>query len=194
MHQELITNNINYINEANIILNELDLLKYISKLGETFITGSLFLELMVWRDLDLYVDYENVNMSKIYDLIPEICKTFKPFWCEFKDTTDFNDGSPKGYFLGFETKVIKNEVWNIDIWFINKNEITNSNAYMQKLKQSLTSDNKLKILDIKSKVYKDYMSKNISSLDVYESVINSNIQNEEEFWNLIKQRNKQPLL
>jgi len=169
--------------EADVFLYELGLHEFIKKHGDYYIAGSYDYDLMVWRDLDLYVSSSKVSLSSIYDLISEINKAFKPFW--FMGKQDTASDSSDCYFIGFETKILNNVVWNFDIWFFSEYELDKQRNYTKWLKDGLNKNPEYQkiILEIKSDIYKnsDYGSKYFS-IDLYKSVIEGNVKNSDEFY------------
>lgn len=170
--------------EADMLLREYSLFSYLEKYGKVDITGSYSLDLMVWRDLDLYVDVSNVSLKDLYDIVSHICQTFEPVWCEFKDTRNDDSGCPKGYFCGFETDIIDNKRWNVDIWFTDTQYIHDNRKYIDGIILSLDDIKREAILDLKSRLYSHPgYCKDFFSVDIYSAVINGGVTTEAGFWN-----------
>ncbi|RLI51537.1 hypothetical protein DRO61_02215 [Candidatus Bathyarchaeota archaeon] len=55
--------NLTLISEANTILNDYNLLKILEKFGTPHIHGSYSLNLMTWRDLDLYLENDEITVK-----------------------------------------------------------------------------------------------------------------------------------
>ena len=169
-------------NECNKLLSDYKLMDILKEYGDVTLTGSYELDLMVWRDLDLYIDVDKVNLENIYNLVNTINNTFKPVWGEYKDTRNDNSGCPKGFFVGFETYLISDELWNIDIWFASKDYIKKSKEYIKNIKEIIDDNNKQIILKIKSDLCKNpsYGSE-FFSIVIYDGVLKNGIETKEEF-------------
>lgn len=182
--------NENLKKEANLFYDPL--LKSILKpYGKIIITGSYALDLMAWRDLDLFLDVENIEQSDIYDISTRIFHAYKPTWFETKDTLFDESGCPKGYFIGFESKIINNNLWNVDIWFTNKRHIENNLNYINHLQNKITPENRELIIMLKERLIKQgYYGSQIFSVDIYQSVLEEKVSTLEEFKNwLLKNKN-----
>lgn len=78
-----------------------------------------------------------------------------------------------------------NELWNVDIWFLDKDDIEKAEKYCDDISVKISENEQLRtaIIDIKQ----DLISKNLysfdkyTSMDVYNAVINKGIMNIEDF-------------
>ena len=66
------------ISEANKILYDQGLLEILGKYGNPVLTGSYVLELMTWRDLDIYLGTNQMTESRFFQLGVEIALCLKP--------------------------------------------------------------------------------------------------------------------
>lgn len=154
----------------------------LSPYGKIIISGSYELDIMAWRDLDIFLDVENVEQSDIYAISNQIFQSYKPVWFETKDTFLDESGCPKGYFIGFESKIIDNNLWNVDIWFTNAEHIEKQLMYISHLKKKITPKNRKLILLLKKLLIKQgYYGNQIFSVDVYQSVLENQVSTLEEF-------------
>ncbi|KKO51712.1 hypothetical protein [Paenibacillus sp. DMB20] len=53
-------------NEAEEILYEHGLMRILERFGKIFVSGSYFLDLMTWRDLDIYLEGDNMNIETFF--------------------------------------------------------------------------------------------------------------------------------
>ena len=174
--------------EADSLLYQYGLHEIVGEYGEVTISGSYALDLMVWRDLDLYVDMAGVSMDSIYHLVGRICPIFKPVWAEFKDSREETTGCPQGFFLGFETRVIDSRVWNADIWFADAEYIADRRRYIARIKASLDDERRETILRLKTDLVRDPGYGNgFYSIQVYEAVLQDGVANEEDFWRWLRE-------
>ncbi|ERJ12130.1 hypothetical protein [Haloplasma contractile] len=174
--------------EADTFLYDMGLKKMLSCFGDVQITGSYALDLMVWRDLDIFVDISKVSQRDIYQFANEIFEQFKPIWFETKNTFEEETGCPKGYFVGFET-LLNNQLWNFDIWFTNIAHIEENENYINDIRDLMTEPAREIIIDIKAKVHKHpQYGTEFFSIDVYQSVINEEIKTLNEFKEWLKKK------
>ena len=138
---------------------------------------------MTWRDIDLEVVVTKLNKGQITKIIDHLLNLSK---CRidftFIDNTNSHKPSmPTGFYLGIKYEVERDKTWKIDIWII----VSHANGYLNtiKLKNQLTEQTKLSILDIKNQVadHPKYKAKEIQSVDIYDAVLNHGVHNLEEF-------------
>lgn len=53
-------------NEADGILYEKGLMHILNRFGKPFVSGSYFLDVMTWRDLDIYLANEKMNEDSFF--------------------------------------------------------------------------------------------------------------------------------
>jgi len=150
--------------------------------NEIVLSGSYVLDLMVWRDLDLFVDIQKIKQEDIYDIATDIFNQFKPTWLETKNTFNETSGCPQGYFLGFETNIVENNLWNIDIWFTNNEHINQNQNYLNNIKNKLPDHLRTVIMDIKHHVCSHPLyGHQFFSIDLYDAVLNHKINSYTDF-------------
>lgn len=172
----------NRLEQANRILYDLELLNELNKYGIPHIIGSYKMNLMAWNDLDIDVENEFMSLDKLYQVTNYILNNFNPTWYEAKE--EINEQGSKVWFHGFEF-YLDNELWNVDIWFLDKDDIEKAEKYCDDISVKISENEQLRtaIIDIKQEL----ISKNLysfdkyTSMDVYNSVINKGIMNIEDF-------------
>ena len=132
-------NNIDRKANADRILYELGLLKRLEMIGEPHIIGSYRMNMMAWNDLDIDIENNAMSLDKMYELSAFIMSTFKPVWYEAKE--EINAEGKKVWFHGFET-MITGELWNIDLWFLDKETISNAERYCDTITDSANQKEK----------------------------------------------------
>lgn len=168
--------------QADYILYTCGLLEELNKLGKSHITGSYRMDMMAWNDLDIDVENENMTLDKLYLLSNFIMERFHPTWYEAKE--ELNKDGKTVWFHGFET-IVDGQLWNIDIWFFDKETISKALLLCDKivLQAGQISNAKDNIVEIKKELIQRqlYAFDKYTSMDVYKAVLNQHISNVDEF-------------
>ncbi|UOQ84662.1 hypothetical protein [Gracilibacillus salinarum] len=94
-------------NEAYDILYENGFYDLLRKFGNPQISGSYFLQLMTWRDLDIYLESESINVTTFFELGKEITDMMNPAKMIFRNELMGNTpGLPNGLYWGFIQKFL----------------------------------------------------------------------------------------
>ena len=178
------TNSIDRKANADRILYEYGLLKRLERIGKSHIIGSYRMDIMAWNDLDIDIENDTMSLEKMYDLSTFIINTFHPVWYEAKEVDD--DGK-RVWFHGFET-MITGELWNVDLWFFDKETISNAERYCDNIANNTTQTQKDIIVGIKSELISRglYSFEQYKSVDVYKAVLETNVKNIDDFLLLFK--------
>lgn len=170
------------INEADKILYDMNLLKELSKFGEVFITGSYFLELMTWRDLDIYIKNDSIDEEKFCELGGKISSILKPHKMNYRDETLLKRGKPNGLYWGIYANIFGNKSWKLDIFVVDTKTFNILIDQSKKLKKRITKDMRQPILEIKQNLCSNPLYRSeVYSMDIYDSVIDYGICSTEEF-------------
>lgn len=166
--------------QADRILYEFGLFKRLEKIGTPHIIGSYRMDMMAWNDLDIDIENDAMSLDKLYELSAFITNTFHPLWYEGKEEADA--AGKKVWFHGFET-TITGELWNVDLWFFDKETISSAEFYCDSIAGNTTPTQKEIIVDIKSKLIKRdlYSFEQYKSIDVYKAVMEHSVKNIDEF-------------
>lgn len=167
---------------ADRILYEFGLLNALKKIGMPHIIGSYRMDVMVANDLDIDVENDKMSFEKLYELTAFILKTFQPTWYEAKQ--EINDKGDMVWFHGFEFQ-IENDLFNIDIWFFNRETIARAEDYCNKIAMQSTIEQKEIIFNLKRELISRglYRFDKYTSMHVYEAVLEKNITNIEALLN-----------
>lgn len=172
----------NRFNHANRILYDLGLLNELNKYGEPHIIGSYRMDLMAWNDLDIDIENDAMTLDKLYQLTRFILDNFNPTWYEAKE--EINEQGNKVWFHGFEF-YLDNELWNVDIWFLNKKMIKKTETYCDYISEKVKNNEQLRtaIVEIKQELIKRnlYSFDKYTSMNVYDAVINKGIMDISDF-------------
>jgi hypothetical protein len=170
-------------NEADDILYRQELLAILSNYGVPHITGSYALNLMTWRDLDIYLQNEYMNEVEFFQLGAEINKKYQPVKMSYRnEKITQTKGLPLGLYWGVYLGNERKDAWKIDIWAVNENECQRLLKFCDDIASKLTPLNKQVILTIKSNCWQDpEYRRTYTSGDIYEAVLGKGITSLEEF-------------
>ena len=121
-----------------------------------------------------------MSLEKLYELTSFILSTFNPVWYEAKEVV--NDEGKTVWFHGFET-MITGELWNVDLWFFDKETIADAEKYCDTISENTSQEQKDIIVSIKSELISRglYSFEHYTSMDVYKAVLENNVKNTDEF-------------
>ena len=170
---------------ADRILYEFGLLEQLEKIGMPHMIGSYRMDMMAWNDLDIDIENDNMSLEKLYELSSYIMKTFQPVWYEAKE--EISECGKKVWFHGFETN-ITGELWNIDLWFFDKETIRSAEEYCDGIVSKTDDNQKNIIISIKNELISRglHSFERYKSIDVYKAVVERNIKNIDEFLRLFE--------
>lgn len=175
--------------QADHILYRCGLLEELKKYGCPHIIGSYRMDMMAWNDLDIDVENDKMSLDKLHTLSEYIIKTFHPVWYEAKE--ELTDENKTVWFHGFET-LLDGQLWNIDIWFFDKDTIEKAEQYCDSITRQAADmpDLKQSIIDIKQGLIarKLYSFEQYNSMDVYNAVLNQQIKNIDDFLTVYKKQ------
>ncbi len=124
--------------------------------GIPHITGSYSLRLMTWRDLDIYLENDDLNEKDFFLLGKEIVSLLKPIKMSFRnERIAKTEGLPVGLYWGIYLGDERNGAWKIDIWGMDKKECLERLEFCNKLANKISPDSRIKILEIKSQCWTD---------------------------------------
>ena len=145
--------------------------------GDCALVGSAALDLMSWRDIDLYVPVERSN-AQLIAVLPAIYAAFTSAAFTVVRTT-FNDewAVPRGdydsgYYWGFRIGAPAKTAWKIDLWGWDRSTFKQKIEEHRQLEQSLAAADRQLILKLKRQAQEllGFRSE-ITSWDIYQFVL-----------------------
>ena len=191
---DLLQQNQDLKKEADVLLHEKGLLSLLKTAGTPHVHGSYALDLMTWRDLDIYLEAEDLSESEFFRLGSEICQALQPVKMSFRNerigkTKSLPSGLYWGIYLGNE----RAGAWKIDLWAVDAAECNRLLAYNKEIVQQLTPAAVSQILNIKSQCWQDpAYRRTYTSADIYEAVLQRNITAPEDFYPFLQRKNTSP--
>jgi len=162
--------------EADALVHSMD--GILKRYGQPHYTGSYALKLMTWRDLDIYLDVNNMTEASFFELGGALAAALNPVKMSFRnEKLARTEGLPVGLYWG-----IYLNTWKIDVWAMEHDECMQRLQYCNNIAKKLTPETIQAIIDIKSKCWQDPgYRKSFSSKDIYEAVLEKGITNIDEF-------------
>lgn len=188
MNHSLLNLNSTIKKEADGILFEKGLLNILNSFGTPHISGSYALDLMTWRDLDIYLQVDDIHEIDFFALGGKIRAAFNPVKMSFRnELIGKTKGLPTGLYWGIYLGNEREGAWKIDIWAVEASECQRLISSCKKIKQKLTPATELQILEIKSQCWKDpEYRRSYNSTDIYNAVLEKNIADIDGFRAYIK--------
>ena len=152
--------------------------------GEPHVTGSYALELMTWRDLDIYVVRDDLDRNAFFELGGRIATLLEPHRMHYRDETlEHTPGLPRGIYWGIYLGDERKGAWKIDIWASPRADFEPAKRYCDRILERLTPETREAILAIKSACWQhpEYR-RTFSSADIYEAVLQHGVKDAERFW------------
>jgi len=173
---------VNKLEQANRILYDFGLWNELNTYGKPHLIGSVRMNLMAWNDLDIDVENDSMSLEKLYRLTKYILNNFNPTWYEAKE--EINEQGNKVWFQGFEF-YLENELWNVDIWFFDKESIERAEKYCDDISAKVRENEywRTAIIGIKQELIKRnlYAFDKYTSMDVYDAVLNQGVMHIDDF-------------
>lgn len=165
--------------EAKEVLDNLDLLSILNKVGEPNIVGSLELNLMSHRDIDIVVRC-NPDYEKFLKIVNELFRKEEVYDMAIQDfRKSIHSNRPQGIYCKINYLRKPDLFWKIDIWFIKH---STAEDVVDWVKPKLTDVNKKLILKIKNEMREKIKNgKQISGYKVYKAVLEYDVKDLEEF-------------
>ena len=188
--EQLITRAKSLQEEAQRILQEINLLSIIGTISEPEIVGSVKNGLMIMPDIDIHAWVKEPDLGAVANLLSTLTKmptiqmvhfnNYRELRRDFrKDRINF----PHAYYVGMRTTQPSGE-WKIDMWFGKRGEVGDYDATEL---DTITDEQRLAILRLKEawkdgKGYRD----GVISTDFYKAVMRHNVKDEKGFVEYLK--------
>jgi hypothetical protein len=176
--------------EATKLLEERGLRRTLEEFGTVHLVGSYTLNLMVWRDLDIFIEVPNICLDDFFELGRRVANLLSPFKMFLTDYTagpseyDFH-----GMYWGIRLGDLRKGAWKIDLHAEGRPRCMKAVKQCESIARRLTHDSRCRILAIKSKIWNHSKYRDaITSQDVYDAVLDHNITTLEEFWKYVEKK------
>jgi hypothetical protein len=174
--------------EADEILYDKGLFNLLNQYGIPHITGSYDLELMTWRDLDIYLENNTIPEAEFFELGKKLCALFQPVKMSYRNERKAEThGLPKGLYWGIYLGDERSGAWKIDIWTMKSPELQQRIKFCTDIKGRLTEETRKAIMEIKSECWKNPgYRRSFLSTDIYRAVLDHGIGGMTDFQNYLR--------
>lgn len=166
--------------EAATVIMDLKLLDVLRTAGVPKLVGSVASGLMVWRDIDVTVACEELNMSSVLAIARGLLQHPKVRGVQIRnDTGRWNEDPsvyPDGLFIGIDYR--SDEAWDLDIWFVDEPDRQPDLKHVDWLHERLTDKTRATILELKHHLHG---TPGYSSYRIYQAVLEHDVESVEEF-------------
>jgi len=133
--------------EADIVLGLIKLYDILRPYGKVFTTGSFFLDVMIYPDIDLYIT--KVNLEQLFHIGAQLARSEHVTQVVFEKTDD-PVLMPEGLYL--KPRVNYGDwgrLWKIDIWSLEETVIHEKMVDMRRFQAKMTPELRQQILNYK---------------------------------------------
>jgi len=169
--------------EADQLL-ESGLRRALQRHGDLHVVGSYALGLMTWRDLDVHIVREPIDVRAFFDLGAEIAALLTPHRMHFRDETrERTPGLPPGLYWGIYLGDERAGGWKIDVWQTDRAAFDAVRRFGDDVAARLTDETRDAILAIKTACWRhpEYRRR-FTSADVYAAVLDRGVRDVRGFW------------
>jgi len=176
--------------EADDILYGRGVLLALKKFGTPHVTGSYALNLMTWRDLDIYLEANAISEENFFQLGSGLNTLLGPVRMSYRnERIAKTEGLPHGLYWGIYLGNERKGAWKIDVWALDTDECRKRLRYCADIERKLTPEFRKIIMAIKSDCWQDPSYRRFyTSKDVYDAVISRNVTSVAQFRELMQQR------
>lgn len=188
MMDDLINQDMALRAEADQLLCDTGLKKTLSRFGTVHIGGSYALQLMTWRDLDVYLEAPGLAVSEFFTLGNQIAGLLDPWKMFFTNNRQQLDATyPPALYWGIRLGDIRKGAWKIDLWAMESADCCRALENSNKLAARLTAESRQAILSLKSQLchHPDYRD-TITSQMIYDAVLDQGVSTLDAFWSLVR--------
>lgn len=162
--------------EAEDIIQQLSLIQLLSRYGEARVVGSVALDLIVKRDIDIHLLVEVDNLLSIVDKVYRDLLNRK----HIREVRISDYRKRSGILIAIDSYPGTSGNWSIDIWVTNCMETTGF-ALVDRLRQGLSPEQRETIMKIKSVYHHKGQLRDSMSNAIYEAVIDIGVRDLKEF-------------
>lgn len=167
--------------EANDLIHTNGLDEVLRKFGDVFYTGSYYLDVMAWPDLDVEIvlNSESIDLDLFFEMGKALAKLPNVTSMKFNNNIDFRiiDTMPVGYYWKLIVdRGAENKPWKVDLWAIDSNDFEEHMRNMKKILDDITDESRKTIIKLKHALLtKDGRTPAFGGYYIYQAVLYENL-------------------
>lgn len=152
--------------------------------GEVHVIGSYALDLMTWRDLDIHLVSETIDVADSFALGCRLEALLHPPRMHFRNEMAVGTpGLPRGIYWGIYLGDERAGAWKIDIWQTDAAGFEPVRRFGDRLAARLSEETRHAILAIKRAAWRHpQYRKGFTSSNIYSAVLDRGVRDAEAFW------------
>lgn len=172
--------------EATALIHQAGLDSILRRYGKLHYTGSYFLDLMVWPDLDIELSLapDPFSLEAFFDLGREIAQACAVSWMTFHNRVWFRpfEQVPKGLYWNIHVAdAAFTEEWNIDLWSLEPSVLEANWKQMQKTAAAIDEPKRSTIIELKHSLLNEAgRTPRFSGYHTYQAVLFKGLTQREE--------------
>ena len=144
-----------------------------------FVGGSYSYDLMVWRDLDVYVLDLTHDLKVCFDVALALTDRLPAWKSRFTNNLGLE---PNGYYWGLKTGNERAGAWKLDLWFLDQAGFDSHRNYTATMNERLTTETRAAICAIKESYWRNAeYRKTVTSDHIYRAVLDHGVRGVAEF-------------
>jgi hypothetical protein len=169
--------------EATTILEDQGLFRLLQTYGPVEVHGSYGLDLMVWRDLDIYLCAHTGQLASFFELGARIAESLPVHRMHFRnELSETTVGLPGGLYWGIYLRDKPFGAWKIDIWAVSAGELERLLEYQQNIARQLTPASRRLIIELKSRLHTHpQYRRGFGATQIYEAVLRAGVRDFRSF-------------
>jgi hypothetical protein len=168
--------------DANDLIERVRLSELFACYEEWFVGGSYSYDLMCWRDLDLYVLDNALDLKNCFAAGYEITNRLSARKARFTNNLGRFEDGPEGLYWGIKLGDSPYGPWKLDVWFLRREGYEAHATYSATMRTRLTNETRAAICLIKESYWRrrEYRD-TITSDMIYRAVLDQGIRTIAEF-------------
>lgn len=180
---DLIKYSKNIKKEASSLLQESNLLRILSQIGDVSVGGSYDLDLMYDRDLDIFVYSDKITEKIVKNLLNLFIDSNYYWGYKFYDFVKYQSGwGPRSYYIGLKNVFEKN-LWKIDVWLF-PYEVPSKDTFIEEIKQA--KDEQRSAILLLKKYKSEKLDNMLRSYKIYDAVLRYGVKTPSSFQQYLK--------
>lgn len=164
--------------EADFIMQEIELYDILESYGKIVPTGSYFLDVMIYPDIDLYIS--KVSINQLFQIGAQLANSKMVLEVVFQRSRILY--LPGGLYLKARIEYGDwGRPWKIDIWSVDEAIIDKKMKPMQQFKKKMTEHIREQIISYKASILTDkYRTPMYSGFFIYQAFVNEGMSDFQE--------------